>query len=742
MKPYLLLFSQQFLSLFILAQNKYIKGYVYEDKQSLSALYGANIYTLDKKIGTVSDQNGYFFLEVPFSYDSLEVSYIGFENQVVYINENQTVKIILKAKALEEVEVRYKKLDRSYLDAKNTQTIDAKELTKAACCNISESFETNATVDVGFSDAISGAKHIKMLGLDGFYTQSLFENQPGLRGIGNSFGILYVPGPFLNSIQLNKGSGSVVNGYESITGQINYNYKESDNSERYFLNFYGSRHGQFEINTNVSHRFNHKLSTIFLVHGTLHEFKHDDNNDGFQEVPINERIVASNKWKYNSDKGFATQFGFHYVYDQRKAGQFEHFKVNKGKELLYKAKHINKKYEAFLKTGFILKNQTQSIGIQYQYKNQQQLAWYGKRSYNALENFGYTNFIFQTKMKNTFNTMKLGASYQLDFFKEQIDSLKLSRKELVPGVFAEYSFQDNEKLSVVLGMRADYHNLYGVWLNPRFNFKYTFPKRFTLKIALGKGNRVANIIAENIGLLASSRAIHIETKQFNESAWNVGGSLAKEIYLGFVPASIVIDFYHTLFTKQIIADFEKTQEVYFYTLNGKSYSNSFQVETKVEPVEGLDLQLAYKFDDVNIEYKSGLKRAPYIPRHKLLFTADYETPNEKWRFNITTQLFSKSRIPSTSNNPEQYQRQEESKMYVNLNSNINIVVKRWELYVGAENILNFWQKNPIIAADKPFGNFFDASMVWGPLGGVRLYAGFRLKIPYSNKIENANFIIK
>jgi outer membrane receptor for ferrienterochelin and colicins len=322
----------------------------------------------------------------------------------------------------------------------------------------------------------------------------------------------------------------------------------------------------------------------------------------------------------------------------------------------------------------------------------------------------------------------------LDYFDESLDQLNLGRQERVPGIFAEYIFQDYKKLSIVAGIRADFHNQYGFWLSPKANLKYNFPKKFTLKLAAGKGYRTANIIAENIGALASSRSINIEESLGYESAWNVGGSLMKEFYLGFQQASIVVDFYRTDFTHRVVSDYEAQGQLSFYNLDGKSYANSFQVEAKVEAAEGLDIQLAYKFDDVHITYKSGLKLAPYIPRHKLLVTLDYETKSEKWRFNVTGQLNGKSRIPSTAGNPEAYQRPDESKVFFNLNTQITAVVKRTEFYLGTENLTSFWQKNPIIAANDPFGSFFDASMIWGPLGGARIYAGFRWTIPY--KVKN------
>lgn len=718
-------------------QNQVIEGKVYEYKGTKkTGLFGANIFSEDGLYGTITNKEGYFSLSLPKSYAEVIVSYIGYADSSISLPKAKVVEVLLEAAVLDEVEFTYKKLDRSTLDTYNSQVLDAAELTKAACCNLSESFETNAAVDVSFSDAVTGAKRIRMLGLDSYYTQIMFENQPSIRGLANSFGMLYVPGPFMSSIAINRGAGSVVDGYEAITGQINYNYKDPHNSERFFLNLFGSRHGQFELNSNFSHRFNDKLSTIVFMHGMIHEVNHDNNEDSFQDVPLTERAVITNKWFYDSKKVFKSRFGFTYTYDEREAGQLAALSLNKDQPTLFQTTNINRRIDAFAKTGFLLPNQLQSIGIQYRYYNHQHQAWYGDRFYNALENFAKLNFIFQTKMQNHNNEMKLGFSYLFNQFDESLEMLQLDRTERVPGIFAEYTYQDYEKLSFIAGIRGDFHNLYGFWLSPKANFKYNFPKKFTLKLAAGKGYRTPNLIAENIGALASNRQIAAENTQGFESAWNVGGSLLKEFYLGFAPASFVIDYYRTDFQDRLIYDYEQVGQLNFYQLEGKSYANSFQIEANIEATEGLDLQVAYKFDDVHIEYESGMKLAPYIPRHKLLITADYETKNEKWRFNLTGQLNGKSRIPSTSNNPIAYRRPDESKIFLNLNSQVTAVVKQWEFYIGGENLVNFWQEQPIIAADQVESEFFDASMIWGPLGGVRLYGGLRWTIPYKKDQKN------
>ena len=720
-----------------------ISGFVYSTKNGVKEpLIGANVFTQDKKYGTSTDLDGKFKLLLPNKtpYTYIKVSSISYEPKTVNILDKKYIEVELKASTLDDVVIERKKSTRLISSPYDIQIIDEAELEKAACCNLSESFETNAAVDVQFADAVTGTKKLKMLGLDGYYTQTVFENNVGIRGLENGLGVLFVPGPFMSSVAINKGAGSVVNGYDAITGQINYEYKKPENSERFFLNLFASRHGLFELNTNFSHRFNKKWSTLTMIHGSIHESIHDENQDSFQDVPLNERINFLNRWKYFGKK-FRSQFGINYVYDERTSGQLKQLALNENKTQLYDTEIISRKISAFAKTGFILPNNNQSIGIQYNYNNFSQNAWVGNRIYKGQENFARINFIFQSDIPNNkFSTMKLGASYVLDDFKESLDTLVLDRMESVPGIFAEYNYQDNEKFAAVIGVRADYNNLHGFWISPKVNFKYTFLPDFTLKLAAGKGYRTANVVSENMSALVSSRSFEVQKNLGYESAWNAGIGLTKKFLVGFQELVLSADYYHTNFTNQVVVDYEDVNRTQIYNLDGTSIANSFQFEAQYEAFEGFDIKIAYKLDDIYMTYKSGMKAVPYIPKHKLLATLDYETVNEKWKFNLTGQLKGPARLPSTASNEQIFQRADFSKTFFLLNAQITYTLKRFDFYIGGENLTNYKQKQAIIDAENAFGSNFDASMIWGPIAGVRLYGGLRYTIPYP-KTEN-KFVIK
>lgn len=728
-----------FLFISIYSKANEITGTIYfiAENGEKENLIGANIYTEDRKYGTSTNIDGNFKLLLPKNpaYKSLIISFIGFNNKTIDITKASHFVLELTPNAIDDVVIKRAKSNRKISSPYNIEILGSEELAKAACCNLSESFETNAAIDVQFSDAVTGTKKIKMLGLDGFYTQTVFENGPGIRGLENGLGILFVPGPFMESISINKGAGSVVNGYDAITGQINYEYKKPQNSERFYLNLFGSRHEQFELNSNFSHRFNDNLSTLVLVHGSIHEKDHDDNNDSFQDMPLNERVNILNRWRFTSKGGFRGQLGINYVYDERTSGQFPVLELNKGKSNLYNSEIISRKVSAFAKTGAILKKNGQSIGIQYNYNNFNQSAWIGNKNYQGVENFGRVNFIFQSNMKNEFSTIKLGASYLVDDFKETLDTMVFNRFESVPGSFVEFNYQDNEKIAFVFGVRADLHNQHGVWISPKMNFKYTFARDFTLKLAGGRGYRTPNVFSENMSSFVSSRNFEIQEDLGFESAWNVGGGLTKKLLVGFHEMILTADFYHTNFTDQIVIDYENPRKVQLYNLDGASIANSFQIEAQYEIFDGFDAKIAYKYDDIYMTYKSGMKNVPYLPKHKALLTLDYETKNKQWRFNVTNQLKGPARLPTTNTNSIENRRAEMSETYYLLNAQATFVIKQFEFYLGGENLTNYHQKDAIISPKNAFGKEFDASMIWGPIDGVKVYGGLRYTIPYGFKTK-------
>ena len=628
---------------------------------------------------------------------------------------------------LKDVEISTKKATRLDMSTMNVEVINSGDLVKDACCNLSESFENSATVDVNFTDAVSGAKEIRMLGLDGVYTQIMIENIPSIHSLGNTFGLNYIPGPLMSSIQVNKGAGSVVNGYESMTGQINVELKKPQMADRLFVNLFLNQDLRSEINLISATKISGKWSTLTSLNGQLSLLKIDMNHDRYLDNPLVKNLNLFQRFTFMSGKIFSLWFGAAATIEDRR-GDSIHFNPNENRfaQNEWGLRLNTNRVEVFAKTAFNLPKEN-FIGIQYKYIYQNQFGYTGRRDYFGLEHSWYFNFIYQKNLNERDDALKIGASVMVDKVNERFDTFQRIRLEVVPGLFTEagFSFGIDKKVQLVTGMRVDQHNLYGTFVSPRVNVKWNIIYDLSLRVSVGRGYRVPTFFAESFGLLSNNRIITIDPNIKLEEAWNYGASLNYKFFLNFREGNINVDYYRTDFIHQTVVDLEDARQLQFYNLTGKSFANAVQVEASYEVIKHFDVKLAYKFEQAKTDFKSGRKIVPLRPQHRGLVSLQYTTRNNHWRFNTGLNWFGKTRIPDTSVNDEANRRPMQSKDFFQINAQVTFKWKRWEVYVGGENLLNFTQNNPIIGGDQPFSNQFDASLIWGPLRGAMVFTGVR-----------------
>ncbi len=733
--------------LVVVAQaNKEISGVVKATEKDKSIeLVGANVYWANTSIGTVTDFNGQFVIEQPIGSNKLVVSYIGYLPDTTLITDDSSLQIVLKSDELDEVLVAGKKVGShmSRMDALTKVNITGAELCKAACCNLSESFETNASVDVSYSDAATGAKQIQLLGLSGNYVQMMTENIPNFRGLATLYGLNYIPGAWMESIQISKGTATVINGYESLTGQINVEYKKPVNSEKFFLNMYANHTGRWETNVNGSIHINDKWTTAILAHYSEDQKSTDDNGDGFRDEPLLKQINFINRWDYNNKDGFTSQIGVKVLDENRLGGQMD-FKSHHAEDQnigeadqLYGINIDTRRYEGFYKAGYVFGDEVSSIGLVANYSYHQQNSFYGRKRYDAEQKSFYANLIFQSVIANDNNKFSTGLSFQSDQFDEQLwmnlvddaNFNQLTRDEFVPGAYFQYTYSLPERLTLIAGGRVDFHNEFGTLVTPRLHVKYNVRPNTIVRASAGKGYRSPNVLAENSYLLASSRQFFIADQIEQEEAWNYGANITQYINIAGKELTLNAEYYRTDFQNQLIVDVDQSSSaVYFYNLDGRSYANNFQVEGKYELLRGMEVVAAWRLNDVKATYDGVLMDRPLISRSKGLLNLSYSTPLKKWQFDFTTQFNGKGRVPSTAGNPEGYQRPQSFDSYQVVNTQVTKYFRKWNVYVGVENLGNFKQDEPIIAGDDPFGDYFDSSLIWGPIMGRRVYFGFRFSI--------------
>lgn len=645
-------------------------------------------------------------------------------------------------KKLKEVTIKHRRASTqiNMLDPLKKELISSRELLKAACCNLSESFETTPSVDVAFTDAVSGYKQIQMLGLAGPYTLITRENVPDTRGLAAITGLTFTPGSWIEGMQLSKGTGSVVNGYESVAGQINVEWKKpfEEKDEIWNINVYQSSQGRSEGNVVYRHQFNEHLSSNLFLHGKTQWLKLDQNNDGFLDQPLDKQFVGANRWFWFGPKGLEIQGGVKGSYITNTGGQKNY---TSGTEQIpgnpWGFELNTQRAEAWAKIGKMLPAKpATSIGLQLSGIYHNQDALYGARNYNATQRSFYANLIYQTILGNTNHVMKLGASNLIDQYDERLGLQQFTRNEIVPGVFAEYAYSLKEKLNVVAGIRADYHNLYGAFMTPRLHIRYAPYKRSVFRASVGRAQRTANILAENMGYMASNRAFVIQSTEPGnpyglspEVAWNTGINFTQKFRLNYRDGSFSTDYYYTNFKNQVVVDVEDYNKVSFYNLNGLSFANSFQVQFDYELIHKLDIRLAYRWYDVKTNYGGVLKERPLIAAHRAFANIGYETKNS-WKFDYTVQWIGSKRVPSVHSHHTGVTTAETySPSFVMMNAQISKIWKEdFEVYLGGENLTNYMMHDPIIGASNPYAAGFDASMIWGPVMGANIYAGLRLKI--------------
>ncbi len=646
---------------------------------------------------------------------------------------------------LKEIKVQsaQKSLQKSLKLTANTTILSSKELLKAACCNLAESFETNPSIDVNFSDALTGTKQIKMLGLTSPYLMITEENIPSVRGASQAYGLSFTPGTWVESIQITKGAGSVVNGYESISGQINTELIKPINDIPFFLNAYGSSDSRFELNTHFNRKISDKWATSLFVHGNTRVSKNDMNNDGFLDNPLAKQVNILNRWQYtNAEKGWVSFVNFRYMNDKKQTGELN-FDPNRDKLTTnYWGSEINtERIDISTKVGYVFPNMPyQSIGFQNAFNSHNQESYFGLNQYNIKQKSYYSNLILNSIIDNTMHKFSTGLNFTYDKYEEFVNVADYSRTDNSLGAFFEYTYDNTTNFSLVLGGRVDNHNRLGTFFTPRFHVRYNLWKLGVLRFSAGRGKRSANIFAENQQLFGSSRNFEIVNSGGKiyglnpEIAWNYGLSFSQGFKLFNRSGDVGFDFYRTDFQNQVVVDlYQGPQQVVFYNLNGKSFANSLQVEFNYELAKHFNLRTAYKYYDIQTDYQYVTQERPLQAKHRFFGNLEYQThitdKGKQWKFDYTLNWLGKQRLPTTISNSGLDSMPEYSPSF----SVMTVQVTRtfsstFEVYVGGENIGNYKQEKAILGSDNPFGTTFDTSIIYAPVFGQMYYAGLRFKI--------------
>jgi len=620
--------------------------------------------------------------------------------------------------------------------ATNTSLISARELTRAACCNLGESFTTNPSVDVSYSDAATGARQIKLLGLSGAYVQMLTENIPAARGVSAPYYLGYIAGPWMQSIQVSKGASSVKNGYESITGQINIEMIKPQLDPSLTLNAYIDHMGKGEINALGNLHLDDRWSVGLLGHAENSFSTHDTNGDGFVDSPRLRQGSLMNRWAYLGTN-YVFQAAVKGLAESRRGGQTGH--ASHGVSNPYIIDIDTRRLEAFTKNAYIYDRDNEgNIALILSGNIHNMDAGYGEKLCDITERELYASLMFERKWNGGLHAVSTGLSWNHDDFDRSyrlvpevtVEPLTDREAENVAGAYAQYTFNLDSRIVAMAGIRYDYNSLYGSLVTPRLHVRWNIPGGVSLHASAGRGRRSPHPLEEYNYLMASSRVIHFPAKLKMESADNIGIGAGWEFDLGYRHVSLAAEYYYTTFDNQLLADLDlDPHAVYIYSSDRHSYSHAFQVETTFDIIPDMSLTTAYRLTDVKVDYGRGLVRKPLVSRSKGLLSLDYRPMMGLWQFDVTCSITGGGVMPRSYMTASGSQSWNDTyNAYATLNAQVTRNFPKWSVYLGGENLTGYRQPRPIIDASDPRGPDFDATMIYGPLHGVVIYAGFRYNI--------------
>lgn len=704
----------------------------------LKPLVGATVKIMNSKVGDITDKEGKFELDLSKAdtMRTMVVSFIGYTSDTTYLDGKMNqFEIMIEpiARTTGTVEVTAEK-PAQFTDIKTIkqEVITQTMFRRSACCALSEAFEKNATAEVSYSDAVTGVKQIHLLGLKGDYSLLTTEIIPAFAGIANKFALEIIPSTWMENISITKGAASVVNGYEGITGQVNVDYKKSFDMKPLELNVYANSSQRLDFNLTSGLHLSSNLSTGIFASGRIFKNRQDHNSDGFIDVPENQQLNLANRWIYVTE-GFEAQGFMRFAEDTYNSGQmnFDHKKSVQSQANIFGSQTNFKRYEFFTKFALLeTEDNHSSTALILSGAANDLNAFAGKKNITDNEKYFYAKIVskgeFGTTEEDYYN---IGGSFSLlnrkGVYTEKIYDTNIVEKERVGGVFGEVSYSPIKDLSVVAGVRADYHNIHKLLITPRLHLKYDISEATKLRLSAGRGWRTPSFF-DNATTIASSRILFPDSVLNIEEAWNFGASVHTNFELATLPVSLDIDAYRTMFVNQVVADNDANENaVFIHNVKNMAYANNLQAQVLVTLIKNFDVAFAYRYNDSRSYLGGNIKILPLQSPHRTLLTASYATEEKDWQFDGTFIWNSYGRIPishHTEHTGEYFDG------FVRLNAQVSKRFDELEFYVGAENINNFTQHEAVLGYEAPFDQGFDATQIWGPLDGRMFYLGARFSL--------------
>lgn len=705
-------------------------------------LVGANIKWENHPIGAVTTTDGTFEIQdIVDSTRILYISYVGFLTEKIIVKNitHWEVQLIEDA-TLQEVNITAKgSATRFANDVAKVEVLGVREIQRAACCSLAGCFSTNSNVEANVTNVVTDAKELRILGLSGVYNQVLVDGLPLIQGLAYPYGPNSYPGTMIEKIFVTKGANSVLQGFESISGQINMEFHQPESAPTLFLNAFANSFGETQYNVNYMVK-KPSWSNLSIAHLTTPATNIDRDKDGFRDIVRTNRISLYNRWSYdNPDKPkWRTYIAVRYLNENREGGltSFDR-KIHRGTSSIYGQNVHMHHGDITTKTNFILNEKTSIIMLNSAFLHEQE-SYFGVKHYLGKQ-FNLTSTLYVDYYYGSQNhNLKAGVSHRHNRLREDVQFLEpmpfldyegqyLTDYD-IPGLFVENKLTIS-KFTILTGLRYDHFGSFGWKLTPRLLVRAHLSDDTDIRFNIGKGYRIAHIFSENSSLLAGNRSLQLANDLAPEEAINTGLNFIQNFKWNDISITLSGDAYLTFFQNQIFPDFDKKINTAIVSnFFGRSISNSYQLENKWIFSQQFDIKVAYNYLEVYRVNEGVREQLPFVPTHKWSANTSYSLPNDKWQFDMTYRWIGSKRLPSTSDYPEQYRLPSTSPSYSQIDFQITRRWKVFQIYGGIENIFDFRQQFPILGYDQPFSEYFDPAFNWGPTKGREFYLGVRYSL--------------
>jgi outer membrane receptor for ferrienterochelin and colicins len=691
---------------------------------------GARVWWHGSGDGAITDTLGRFTLPEPQAYPAYlrvegeEDSLVIREKPVGPLEWNLPPRLTLSTQTITGTP------PAQTLSSQNVQSVETwsrAALTSAPCCNLSEAFQGSAVVDVSLEGSAMGLRQLRLLGFEPAHSPLLVENKPLSWSVGRPWSAAFLPALWIDHLSLAKGIGSVLNGHDGPAGQIQVFYlpetEEASSAIELFSRTTGEVLGAFRYYDTMG-----RWRKLWLGQGggTPWEsgFLQDHSGDGFLDVPLYRQGQTHLKLYRRPASGRLVEWEVGGLYDYRRSGQlFISEPAQVARMEGWAAFQTIWQVYASGRRGWVWRK-GRGLSLLWHGRLWEQRSYPGLAEYAAKVPSGWVSLIYRQPIGDTRLLWNVGLSaYANDIVERLRDPVRLDsswrRLEGVPGVASELSWTPSVRWSVVLGVRADWHSYYGWQGVPRLHVRWAYTEGGALRLSAGRAWRVPDPIAENLPFLFSARAWHIEWPSWPplESAWSSGFFWTQAVSLWGGTFRWQVDGLLSRIYNLSVLDIEDPWQVRLYRGEKPAPYQTLFIEVQYAWQDQLRVSVSYKHQEVWWPLRGELRMRPLLPRDRFTFWVTANPLSRRWQVDLLAAYAGWLRVPSTAAWPEAYQRSTTGGFFWIVTPQLTYRLDQWEVQVAVENLLNYRQPAPVIAAEQPFGPYFDHSLIWGPIMG-------------------------